>query len=733
MPVSVAPSATQARWARLAPLAVVGIVVAANLWSLRATTESAAYLDDASLHNQMVRYAVGAFKDGSNPLKGWFPYLGLGSPQFLHYQSLGAMLSAFAGLIAGGNTAFRWSLYLLLALWPVAIYGSARILRFSPWVAAAAGAVAPLLVSVPSVGYERGAYVWIGYGLWTQLWASWALPFAWATTWRAMEDRRFIGPAAVLVALTIALHFETGYLALVALGVFPWLRRTGMAKRVARAGIALVLVIALCAWVLLPLLVFAKWAAINQVLQGSALENGYGARRVLGWLVGGNVFDHGRLAVVTVAVAVGVVVCAVRWRAKPAGRALLVAGVLSTMLCFGKTTFGSLIAVVPANTDLFFRRFMFGTQLAGIYLAGIGIVAISCAIRALFTASLGRIRGAYWQRVLPTAAALTAACLCALGLVPAIRQIENYDMRNAAQINTQHRSEQTAGGLIAPLIAYIELHGGGRTYAGLPSNWGSSFDVGSVPVFKYLESQDIDEVGYTLRTASLMTDPEYYFDEDEPGDFTMFGIRYLLYPTYRNPPVDADAVLTSGPYRLWVLPTGGYVDLVDTVGTLTANRGDVGSVSVALIRSTLLEYNQDLTVAWDGAEAAKPTQPNGQVNDSAPGSVTGEASQPADGHFSATVVATRRSVVLLSASYDPGWRATVDGHPARTVMLAPALVGVTVEPGRHVVVFQYFGYRHYGLLFGLALLGVLAAATLSFVDRLPLRRRSVKETSHATC
>ena len=70
----------------------------------------------------------------------------------------------------------------------------------------------------------------------------------------------------------------------------------------------------------------------------------------------------------------------------------------------------------------------------------------------------------------------------------------------------------------------------GRVYAGQPTNWGDDFTVGDVPVFKYLESKDIDEVGYTLRTASLMTDPEYYFDDTNPGDYPLFGIGYILTP-----------------------------------------------------------------------------------------------------------------------------------------------------------------------------------------------------------
>ena len=36
--------------------------------------------------------------------------------------------------------------------------------------------MSPFLVSKIGIGYEQNAYVWIGYGVWTQLWASLTLP-----------------------------------------------------------------------------------------------------------------------------------------------------------------------------------------------------------------------------------------------------------------------------------------------------------------------------------------------------------------------------------------------------------------------------------------------------------------------------------------------------------------------------------------------------------------------------
>ena len=98
---------------------------------------------------------------------------------------------------------------------------------------------------------------------------------------------------------------------------------------------------------IVPLLAQRDWAATNEILRGTPLENGYGAGRVLGWLVSGQLLDHGRLPVVTLFAAVGFVL-AWRCRRRDANaRALLVALAACLLLSFGRTTFGSLVDVDP--------------------------------------------------------------------------------------------------------------------------------------------------------------------------------------------------------------------------------------------------------------------------------------------------------------------------------------------------------------------------------------------------
>jgi hypothetical protein len=695
---------------------MVVATVAWSLWEVRATLVPAQYLNDSAVHEQMVRFATARIQAGHDPLTSWFPYLGLGSPQFLHYQSTPAMLTGLAGLVVGPDAAFHWSLYLLWCLWPVAIYASARVFGLNRWAAGMAAVVAPLLHSVPGVGYEQHAYLWVGYGVWTQLWGMWALPFAWAFGWRAMADRRFLAPAAGAVALTAAFHFETGYLAFAAIVIMPFLIRAGLRARLVRATVLLAGSLLASAWVVLPLLIYARWAGINQALSRGPLVNGYGAGQTLGWLVTGRVFDDGHLPVVSLLVLAGLVTALVRWRRAGPGRVLVALLCAGLLLSFGRATFGGLVSVIPGNADLFFRRFLMGAQLAGIYLAGLGAVAMAqqgkrladgCA-RLLAERRLARLN---WLPI----AALTVAAVAFL--FPAWRYYDAYDAHNSAGIHTQQTAQQKAEPQLAAVADYLRQHPGGRVYAGSFSNWGRYLTVGYVPLYAYLESQDIDEVGYTLRTASLMTQPEFHFDALNPGDYTMFGIRYLILPTFSKntqPPRGITPVLRNRLFRVYKLQGNSYLQIGDTIASITANRADIGSKTAPYLRSPLPGVGGYLTVGYAGARAPAPTlRLTAAAAHSArpaalPGTVLATHAALADGTATTAVRMRRRAAVVLSASFDPGWSATIDGRPAATEMIAPALVGVVVPPGTHHITFRYTGFGGYPELLALAAVTLLA-------------------------
>jgi hypothetical protein len=693
------------------PWSIVAAAVGWNLVSLRALTLGVAYLDDSSLHEQMVRFATAQLRAGRLPLTSWFPFLGEGSPQFLHYQSLPAIVTGLVGTTVGPDVAFRWSLYLLLSLWPISVYLSARAFGAGRPAAAASAAMAPFLMSATGVGYEQHAYVWTGFGVWTQLWAMWTLPLAWGWSWRAIRDGRGYLGAILLTALTVALHFETGYLALSVLLVWPLAAGRPLVARLRRAAVLLGGSLLAAAWVIVPLVEQRRWVAVNEPLQGSGLVNGYGARDVLHWLVSGQLLDSGRLPVVTAFAALGFGLAWLAWSSAADARALLAALAVCLLFAFGRTTFGSLVDVIPGAADLFFRRFTMGVQLAALLLAGQGAAWLAArCVRLLET----RVPG--WPPGLSPAAVLLAGVAV---LAPAWLQLGLYDRQDGAAIALQRRADNTEGADVDRLVAVIERDGGGRTYAGMPSNWGQDFTVGAVPVFKYLESRDVDEVGYTLRTASLMTGPEYFFDDRDPSDYRLFGIRYLILPARGQPPVRARLAMRSGPYWLWTIGGAGYVQAGRIVGEISANRTNVGARSVRLLRSGLAADGAYLGVRYGSGGGGNGPLPTVRSQSSA-GEASAERADLDDGEASATVRMRRPGVAVLSASYDPGWTATVNGRRRPIRMVAPALVAVDVPAGTDHVVFRFYGYGDYPAL--LALCGL----TLAMVAFAPVCVRCVR-------
>lgn len=393
-----------------APLLLVAVAVVFNLWVLRAEAAPVRPLNDSAIHASMVRWAESRIESGHVPMDGWYPYLSLGASRFHHYQSLPHILTAYVTVVLGDGT-FRWSLYLLLALWPIAVYAGARLFELDPWVAAVAALVSPLLSSAPGLGYEDGSYTWRGSGTWTQLWGMWMLPFAWSLSWRAVAQRRSMALAALVVGVTVMVHLLTGYLALLSIGVWVLIQPREFVPRLWRAALVGLGALAAASWLLVPLVGDAGWTIQDEFSRGTYFYDSFGARRVLGWLTTGRIFDEGRLPVVSLVVAVGVIVAAHRFRRDEPSRAILGVGLLSLLLFFGRPTLGPALGVLPGGSDLFLRRYVFGVHLAGVLLAGIGGVWVSRFV-------VGRVR--LWRPSIVPAAVGAAVAIAGIAyLTPA--------------------------------------------------------------------------------------------------------------------------------------------------------------------------------------------------------------------------------------------------------------------------------------------------------------------------
>jgi hypothetical protein len=713
---------------RFAPEGLVALAVLFNLWVLRSEWLVVSYPNDSQTHLQMVQVARNMLAHGQLPFDHWYAQLSLGSPFFVQYQSASAVLTGALGLVFGSQQAYSATLYLLLALWPICIYITGRLLGWGKWESGIAALISPLLVSVTGRGFEHSAFDWLGSGLWSELWAMWSLPLALAFSWRYINQRRYLFGAVFFLGATIAFHFLMAYLAGLLLVLMVVVSTKDLWQRLGRAALIGGGALLMTLWVTLPLLADARWTAFNEFQVHTWIDDSYGAPKILHWLVTGQIYDSGRFPIVTILVAAGIVACIMRFRTDPRARLLLGIWTLSMLLYFGRPTLGLVLNRLPGSRDLLFQRFIAGVHLSGLFLAAVGAVSIyewaAVGYRRFRTDPLAQLRRHRWAGV---AGGVLAIVVILAALAPAWTQVRTYDGYNTAWINYQRSVDATQGAEVNALLALAQARGGGRVYAGMPSNWGANFKVGAVQAYIYMENSGVDAVGFTLRGFGLMTDPEAWFDQWNPGDYSVLGIRYLLLPVGKSPPVKATLLTESGPYALWTVDTAGIVQVVDTTSPIAANASDLGSATRGFLASSLPGRAIFPTIAFDGHAAAPSTLDPGVPVHGPAGRVLFIHDDLKNGRASAVIFANRTSVVLLKSSFDPGWTVTVDGVGVTPEMIAPALVGVTVAPGLHHVVFEYHGYGSYPLLFVVGLLTLLGILAVPRVRRRLAERRMTNQ------
>jgi hypothetical protein len=178
--------------------------------------------------------------------------------------------------------------------------------------------------------------------------------------------------------------------------------------------------------------------------------------------------------------------------------------------------------------------------------------------------------------------------------------------------------------------------------------------------------------------------------------------------------------MRSGPYRLWTIEGTGYVQAGRIIGEISANRTNVGIRSLPVLGSRLADDGVYLSVRYGSGGGGDGRLPTAGSQSSAGavstgGAVREERADLDDGEVAATLRMRRPGVAVLSASYDPGWTATVNGRPEPALVVAPALVAVDVAAGTDHVVFRFHGYGDYPELLALSglILAMFAAAPVS--------------------
>jgi hypothetical protein len=707
------------------------------------------------------------------PLFHYYQHLPDVAPAVLY-----ALLSRVIRSMPPLDLVLSWISYLLLSLFPLSIYWSMRRFGFDRLPSAFAGLAASLISANFIYGLDFGSYVWAGSGLYTQLWAMVLLPPTLAQGYVALRTGRGFFWAVVLLAATLLCHLVYGYIALGSLVLIaalvdgpnplaPFPAREGgtpergsgvgaplpaagrgrglgryldaplslTLRNLGRRGARLVLLFALVALVISYFLVpfFLDHAYMNRsVWERPEKYDSFGAAQVLGWLVKGQLFDYGRFPSLTLLAGVGVLVCVWRWR-QERYRIPLGLAALWLVLYFGRPAWGSLLDLLPLSRDLQFHRLIGGVHLAGIFLIGIGLGALwewlssgplwerlSSVFISLWKGAPTNPLSPRERRPARLLSILLTLALTALVLFPAYKERAAYLTKNAALMALSRNAYAAEAKDLDGLAATLRNLPPGRVYAGLGANWGKDYRVGDIPVYALLQRSGFDMLGYIYHALSLNTDEEVLFDENNPVEYNLFDVRYVVAPIGRPVPSFLQPVKDFGRHRLYSVPTTGYFDLVGSDVTLVGDPRDLYPVASRWLASGLptakenwgvrfegatLDYQQSFPLAKAGA-LIPPTAPLGGPPR---GRIVSEKVQ--GDTYLANVVVDRPSTLLLKVTYHPNWHAYVDGVETATTMVLPSFVGVSLAPGTHNVrlVYQPGPLRGDLMLLGLLTLILLGA------------------------
>ena len=692
------------------PWGAVGVICAVNLWILRPEVRDVTSRSDLTVHRTLIDWALARLEHGSFPVDGWFPRIGLGFPMMHQYQTLPHLLAALLAWVIGVGAASRWTTFVIVGTWPLAVYLGCRLLRLTTGTAVVAAALAPLVASYSSYGFEHSSYVWRGLGLWAQQWGMWMFPIAMGFAWRAITERRNLAAAAASTAFVMCTHLQTGYMLALVIGAMAFVSFVDFRGRVLRMTIVIAGSLALSSWLLVPVFTDQPWSANTEFNANTVWVDSYGGTQVMKWLFGGELFDRDHPPVLTVLVLLGLLVTLLKARRDPLCRLLSGFFIGSVILFCGKEPFGPAISLLPGIDSLLLHRFISGVHMAGVLVAAIGVVEVASLLWRELRAFEPRL-GAFTRPGYELALGLIGVA----AFFPAINVTDSHERQAASWMKAQEVADATEAVQVDALVAFALANGGGRIYAGLLGDNGGEYYVGGSRTQTVIqESGPTDVLGYSLRIPSLLADVEVRFDQSNPWHYELFNVRWVIQPVGRLVPPNGTLVLTQGRHELYRIENAsGYIGVVDVDGSYLAARDTMGRAAEPILRAGSLGTPPAFPVVlFEHLGPVASTTASGATV--GPGTVLAQTADGDAGRYTAQVAMAREGYTMLRVAYHPRMRVTVDGDPQPTVMIAPGFVGVRVLEGFHKVAFIYTPYPNYAWLFAF---GAIALIALMVLDR----------------
>jgi hypothetical protein len=563
-----------------------------------------------------------------------------------------------------------------------------RIVGYS-WITAGFSALLASQISTDGLyGLDPPSFLWRGYGLSSQLFAMVFLPL-----FIAYAYRKKILPAILFLVLTTAGHLGIGIMAFLSLIPLLWRHPKKL------LAIALPAILILSYWIVPALLAdkfhnFSFWDPVWKF-------NSYGAKETIARLFNGDLFDFGRLPVFTALVLIGGFVLLITDNAS-----LTLLFFFWLLLYFGRTTWGSLINLIPAMREFHLSRFIVGLHVAGLFLAPIGLAWIISQIKKL--------------KIHPL-----IALIALIPLIPVYMQTINYNSLNNTLILRANKNYDAQAPDMNALVDTLKKLPPGRVFAGRGGGWGKEFKLAETNMTMYLGNFALPTVLWLPETWSPNGDTEQYFREDKAEDYNLYNIHYVATPPKlakeniqpfwkllkQNPSWNLYEVQTSGYFTAGVRPAIVAADKYSrsNVVRLWIQSDDPKNGLYPELTFDIKNYPVNTGLPnfkmLDEVTYIVPGGATYNLFSSVPRYISPLSDLSTLSHFTISdqkenadmVFSTRVSVppgcteclVVLKQTFHPNWRITDNGSPITPIIVFPFYIGIPVSEGTHNIVAHY--------------------------------------------
>ncbi len=468
--------------------------------------------------------------------------------------------------------------------------------------------------------------------------------------------------------------------------------------------------------------------------------NSYGADTVIKNLLNGDLLDFGRPLIFTIMTFVGFFICI--WKKEFVPIAVLFPFWL--IMYFGRTTWGSLIDLIPGMKEYHLSRFIVGIHVAGILLAPIGIWGIVDTIadktkQMILPFLTSELKSKITQ---PKATQIfqlfTLGILLYIILPPLYGRATNYNELNEkliVQANNNHTLEASDE---AALFKEFDSLPSGRIFAGRGGGWGKDFRIAETPYYMNLSTYGLATVLWLPETWSPNSDTEQYFIEEAQYTYDMYNIRYVVAPADKKP-LDFWKLRTNfGGWKLYDVPTSGYFAAGVRPAVVAGEKTNFSNVVRLWMQSEYPKKQLYPELTFSKKYPVDTGLPNFKMVDEAmyqiPGGamkslfavppvymggpvvpqLSGTETVNEDMMYSTTVTVPEKCVeciILLKVTNHPNWIATVNGRKVKPMIVFPFFSAVPLtNPGTYTITFTY---TPSALKIGLLLISLLTALTLT--------------------